>query len=748
MSFKGVVEFALQIEGFRNIDLFHQGLYQIRFSIYHVKNGQRILAHPYHAKEKPIKDSKKKDTKAIIAPHIIDETSAYVTRTFLIRFCDEETDLNEVCHFRTEYDAFPDIAEATFYIEAELLFADLGKLSQPKNGKEDSLAAFKSISLYKAKINNLHLGVNEYLPVLFDDSHFCVLHTMFHAVLMDFKFRTSPIEAFRDETFLSTEGEERKPINIIPPPKNFTEFLDRNTLKFQKSELEKFYVYYIKGLKRSYEKLVRFHAYALKFCFREKNKAHFTKYLEEAPFKDLISDYLNKEGPWEIVKLHFSEIKEELMLPEKPSKLFDSFPDKKIDELINPEDPSNIANVFLQEVNFIAGNTFQAWYLFIEMMMDAPKIISTVLREEYYKQLRDRWGESIFQQKYKVPDLSQTFEQKLGENHKQIALSRRNNLSKILDDYNSIQDINMFPKPEFHPIVFEELYVREKDGQEAAETIFNNIEKNYLKNEYKGIHLMILCHGFQGNSFDLRCFKNNISYLYPDTMFLCASANEDLTDGEIAGMGVRLANEVKNYIDEWVPGNNLGRLSFVGHSLGGLIIRSALPYLEQYASKMHLYMTLSSPHLGYMYQSSKLVDAGMWVLKKWKKSTCLKELTMTDAEKIEDTYLYKLSKNKGLGWFKIVAFLSSYQDQYAPFESARIQVGKKSSYDSKSQAYAQMAKNILSEITTDYVYRIDVNFKMEEKNLDSMIGRAAHIKFLESQALMRMLVYRFANFFA
>ena len=36
----------------------------------------------------------------------------------------------------------------------------------------------------------------------------------------------------------------------------------------------------------------------------------------------------------------------------------------------------------------------------------------------------------------------------------------------------------------------------------------------------------------------------------------------------------------------------------------------------------------------------------MWVLKKWKKSTCLKELTMTDSEKTEDTYLYKLSKAK------------------------------------------------------------------------------------------------------
>jgi len=37
-----------------------------------------------------------------------------------------------VCHFRTEYDVFPDLADTTFYIEAELMFADLSKLTQPK----------------------------------------------------------------------------------------------------------------------------------------------------------------------------------------------------------------------------------------------------------------------------------------------------------------------------------------------------------------------------------------------------------------------------------------------------------------------------------------------------------------------------------------------------------------------------------------------------------------------------------------
>lgn len=66
------------------------------------------------------------------------------------------------------------------------------------------------------------------------------------------------------------------------------------------------------------------------------------------------------------------------------------------------------------------------------------------------------------------------------------------------------------------------------------------------------------------------------------------------------------------------------RLSFIGHSLGGLIIRSALPYLEEFKDKMHLFMTLSSPHLGYMYHQSKLVDAGKKTCQEIKRITFLR----------------------------------------------------------------------------------------------------------------------------
>jgi len=47
-------------------------------------------------------------------------------------------------------------------------------------------------------------------------------------------------------------------------------------------------------------------------------------------------------------------------------------------------------------------------------------------------------------------------------------------------------------------------------------------------------------------------------------------------------LGLNLSREVVNYVIEWCPNNSLGRLSFIGHSLGGLIIRAALPHLSKF----------------------------------------------------------------------------------------------------------------------------------------------------------------------
>ena len=69
---------------------------------------------------------------------------------------------------------------------------------------------------------------------------------------------------------------------------------------------------------------------------------------------------------------------------------------------------------------------------------------------------------------------------------------------------------------------------------------------------------------------------------------------------------------------------SMSKLSFVGHSLGGIIVREALKHLRSYQKQFHAYVSLGTPHLGYMYNSTSIVDAGIWLIKKFKQSDSLK----------------------------------------------------------------------------------------------------------------------------
>jgi len=93
----------------------------------------------------------------------------------------------------------------------------------------------------------------------------------------------------------------------------------------------------------------------------------------------------------------------------------------------------------------------------------------------------------------------------------------------------------------------------------------------------KDTHLIVLVHGFQGNSEDLRLFRNNISLLFPTAIFLNSSSNEENTNANIEDLGYNLANEINNFISsnyESIEG--VSKISFIGHSLGGVIIRTAI----------------------------------------------------------------------------------------------------------------------------------------------------------------------------
>lgn len=149
----------------------------------------------------------------------------------------------------------------------------------------------------------------------------------------------------------------------------------------------------------------------------------------------------------------------------------------------------------------------------------------------------------------------------------------------------------------------------------------------------------------------MHLFKDILSVMMPtsgNVQYLCSSANENDTEGDIISMGEKLANEICAYIKK----NNLeklGRISFIGHSLGCVLIRSALtfPCLSPYLNRLYTLISLASPHCGYIFNENLLLSSGLYVLKNWYKSTCLSQLSLTDHEDPKQTKLYWLSKQKG-----------------------------------------------------------------------------------------------------
>ena len=136
-------------------------------------------------------------------------------------------------------------------------------------------------------------------------------------------------------------------------------------------------------------------------------------------------------------------------------------------------------------------------------------------------------------------------------------------------------------------------------------------------------------------------------------------------------------------------------------------------------------------------------------MEKWNKNKSIQELSMTDAKDIKNWFMYRISKFKGMKWFKHIMFFSSVQDGYVTFDSARVQIFKNTSTQDlhkQGSSYIQMANNILEDISDKTtVTRVDVNFWITDKGMDNLIGRKAHILFLTNTGFLTMFTNRFKD---
>ena len=192
MSLRAIVEIVLHLESFRNIDLFQQGLYFLQFEIFHSISGKKFSASPYNFYSDDSASNK--------LPGEIEDIY-YKSKRFYIKYCDEEVEINEVVIFRTEVEINNQAQIPFLSIRCDLMYCDLGGRINERVLKSilESPPSYRSEASLEIKVLDFIEGANQFLPIIFDDSHFCLVNSTVHVILIDFRFRSMPMVCAADE---------------------------------------------------------------------------------------------------------------------------------------------------------------------------------------------------------------------------------------------------------------------------------------------------------------------------------------------------------------------------------------------------------------------------------------------------------------------------------------------------------------------------------------------------------------------
>ncbi|KAL5103453.1 hypothetical protein TcWFU_010347 [Taenia crassiceps] len=256
------------------------------------------------------------------------------------------------------------------------------------------------------------------------------------------------------------------------------------------------------------------------------------------------------------------------------------------------------------------------------------------------------------------------------------------------------------------------------------------------------VHLVICVHGLEGNCLDLRLLTMYLQLALPDhpLEFLMSDSNHEDTFGSLEQLRDNLVEEILEHIHS-MP-EKPTHISFIGHSLGCVLIRAALSSarLAHLYPMLYTFLSFCGPHLGTLYSTSGLVSMGMWALQKLKKSRSLLQLRLRDNPDPRETFMYTLSAGEGFDRFRYVLLVASPQDHYVPHHSSRIELCRAALQDPSEMGiiYMEMVTNILQRMIKSgrtTVVRYDVHYEVQS-SANHFIGRAAHIAVLDSDVFM------------
>ncbi|MED6157418.1 hypothetical protein PIB30_022989 [Stylosanthes scabra] len=735
-QFNAVHEIAIYIHRFHNLDLFEEGWYKIKITMRWEDGEDSYPGIParvvqYEAPEVGANSSSR--------VWMIDDTDhSFSTPPFQISYAKQDVFLSIMISFYVSFHGYEEKTSAVI-LKFELTHSPTPEF---RTGLLDSCAG--SVHEYRIPPKAL-LGSHSYCPVYFDAFHAVLVDTSVHITLLKPSFRI-PQQKFNyssaSRASEDTYDEDYARLNTVALIKSMMAAHD-----FLLEDLRRI----SKGINQDIDL----------------NGITFTQDIVKGKLSSLLSTKPQVDA--------------------KKANNEESIQNFSWDDMLNSFQSlgSQLLSIWNTFLNFHRENKIKILEFLFNLWANGRKtecsiwMVHSKVEMPHQYMNNDVEGTSLF---YGFLRRSLST-RRLSEDPVQTSIMRaelhRQGIAQMRINGRSLQDMFMFGDPSQVPIVIGErlanitrsvsvnsyLTPLEEEEESVLESGSETSQSYLFQNEHEHVlRVVVFVHGFQGHHLDLRLVRNQWVIIDPQVKFLMSEANEDYTSGDIRKMGKRLAKEVVKYLkrkmDKASRSGHLKsiHLSFVGHSMGNLIIRAALTesMMEPYLRYLYTYVSISGPHLGYMYSSNPIFNSGLWLLKKMTDAQCMHQLTFSDDNDLENTFIYNLSKKKTFVNFRNVILLASPQDGYVPYHSARIESCPAASLDSSKQGkvFLQMLNNCLDQLRAHsdrrVVMRFDINFDTSSygRNLNTFIGRAAHIDFLERDIFIKFIMWSFPELFS
>ncbi|XP_021888783.1 uncharacterized protein LOC110807829 [Carica papaya] len=671
VMFDTVQEIAIYLHRFHNLDLFHQGWYQIKITMRWEEDERIPCGTPSRVVQYEAHDLGSDEAHGIW--RIDDKENSFFTQPFWIKYARQDIRLCMMVSFNIPLDKYQGRSTSAVILKFELMYA-----SAMDNMLLGSLEACPA-SVHEFRIPpKALLGVHSYCPVHFDAYHAVLFDLSVHVTLLKSASYTQLEKVPSDSSEAEDSNGDTVDGSNHAPGRGAS--LDRKRVMCVKALLDA-----RNTLLEELQKLSNAldHAIDLSAFISQMNEM-FVSVLPPNLAAQL-GEVSGQGKPQNSL--------------ERESGTLD-FPSDLILHRLSKDDLFNIFHL-------LGGQNLYLWNTFLTFHRDNKSKIMGYLRDVWARDRRAEWSIWMVYSKVEMPHHyinSGADESSHRGMHRRVsslwkindpaqaatmrAELHRRSIAQMKINNRSVQDMHVFGDPSRIPIVIMERVLNAPRRTFSENSYFRHLDlvdsslltgpgpesgkkqsgssKQQTGRELK---IVVFVHGFQGHHLDLRLVRNQWLLIDPKIEFLMSEVNEDKTYGDFREMGQRLAQEVisfmKRKMDKFSRTGRLRniKLSFVGHSIGNVIIRAALVdnAMEPYLRFLYTYISLSGPHLGYLYSSNSLFNSGLWLLKKLKGTQCIHQLTLTDDPDLRKTFFYTLCKQKTLENFKHIILVSSPQ---------------------------------------------------------------------------------------